>query len=259
MKRKIFFYLTIILLFFNFLQANEWKLSYKLDIPIIITSLGLDLSANLFKRDINGLSQNIIDNLDKNDIFILDRFAADLYDLNLKDASDYTVYANFLIPIGTSLFIDKENFFSDMIIYGEVMYLQSALVKWGKYLTKRNRPYTYNEEGKSRSQSREARFSFPSMHASTAFSAAVFASILYQQRGGKNPTMFWIANLSLATATGALRVASGNHFPTDVICGAIVGSAIGYLIPHLHKVQNENQRISLLFAGNYIGVNIKFD
>ncbi|MCK4358052.1 MAG: phosphatase PAP2 family protein [Candidatus Cloacimonetes bacterium] len=256
MKRKIFCCVVLFFILFNFLYADEWKLSYKTDIPIIISAFGLDLSADSYKRTIDGLSEDQIKELDKNEIFVLDRFAADLYDLKLKKASDYTVYTNFLIPIGTSLLIDKENFISDMIIYGETMYLQAGIAKWCKFLTKRNRPYTYNDQAdSSRQDNRDARFSFVSMHTTTAFSAAVFGSYLYQERGGQYPTLFWIANLSLAAATGILRVASGNHFPTDIICGAIIGSAFGYLIPALHKVKDS--KVSFNFTGNSIFLSMK--
>ncbi len=256
MKGKIFCCVVLLFLFFNLLQAENWKLSYKVDIPIIVSSLGLDFCAELYKRNIEGLTDNQILNLNKDDIFFLDRFATDLYDLNLKEVSDYTVYTNFLIPIGTSLLIDKESFLSDMVIYCETMYLQAGITKWCKFLTKRNRPYTYNDQAdSSRQDNRDARFSFVSMHTTTAFSAAVFGSYLYQERGGQYPTLFWIANLSLAAATGILRVASGDHFPTDIICGAIIGSAFGYLIPILHRVKDS--KVSFRFTGNSIFLSMK--
>lgn len=256
LKGKIFCCFVLLFLLFNFLHADDWKLSYKVDIPIIVSSLSLDFCAELYKRNINGLTENQISNLSKDDIFILDRFAADLYDLNLKEVSDYTVYTNFLIPIGTSLLIDKESFLSDMVIYCETMYLQAGITKWCKFLTQRNRPYTYNDKvDDSKKDNRDARFSFVSMHTTTAFSAAVFGSYLYQERGGHYPTLFWLANLSLAAATGILRVASGDHFPTDIICGAIIGSAFGYLVPTLHRVKDS--KVSFHFTGNSIFLSMK--
>jgi membrane-associated phospholipid phosphatase len=33
---------------------------------------------------------------------------------------------------------------------------------------------------------------------------------------------------------GSLRVAAGRHFPTDVLVGALAGSAIGMVIPWAH-------------------------
>jgi membrane-associated phospholipid phosphatase len=41
--------------------------------------------------------------------------------------------------------------------------------------------------------------------------------------------------LSTAVVTGIFRVTSGNHFPTDVLAGALAGSIVGYTIVCLHK------------------------
>ena len=46
---------------------------------------------------------------------------------------------------------------------------------------------------------------------------------------------FAVGCYGLATAVSALRVASGKHWPTDVVAGAAVGSAIGWVVPFLHR------------------------
>jgi len=43
-----------------------------------------------------------------------------------------------------------------------------------------------------------------------------------------------VVSYSLATATALLRVASGSHFMTDVLAGALIGTALGIGIPFLH-------------------------
>lgn len=57
--------------------------------------------------------------------------------------------------------------------------------------------------------------SFPSGHTATAFALAMALSILYRQ--GK-PLFFLFAIL-----VGIQRIISQNHFPSDVIAGALVG------------------------------------
>ena len=44
-----------------------------------------------------------------------------------------------------------------------------------------------------------------------------------------------VGTFSYAAFVSYLRYASGWHYPTDIIAGALVGSTIGWLIPYLHK------------------------
>ena len=39
----------------------------------------------------------------------------------------------------------------------------------------------------------------------------------------------------MAAATALLRIFSGNHFPTDVAAGAVIGTIYGIGVPWLHK------------------------
>jgi hypothetical protein len=43
-----------------------------------------------------------------------------------------------------------------------------------------------------------------------------------------------------------LRVQAGKHFPTDVLVGAAVGSAIGYFIPYFHRQKSNNHQLSIV-------------
>jgi len=60
--------------------------------------------------------------------------------------------------------------------------------------------------------------SFPSGHAQTAFAAAVYLALLFP-RGA-------LAFIALAALAGLSRVALGVHYPSDVIAGAALGSAL---------------------------------
>ncbi len=251
---SVFFSVISVAFFFFFgsLKAeNQFPLSYKLDIPLILGSATLDLSANYYNdKYVDSLSLSQIANAKKDNIPFFDRFAVDMYDVSLKDLSDITAFANILLPMFSSFFMQREYFVSDMVMYGEILFLQSGVAKWSKYLTKRNRPFVYNTDiSFAKKQEKNSRHSFFSMHSSTAFSSAVFGSYLYQQRGGEYSTYFWIISLGLASSTATLRVASGSHFPSDVIVGAMVGSFIGYAIPYLHKKIN-NERFSIYVASN---------
>jgi len=41
-----------------------------------------------------------------------------------------------------------------------------------------------------------------------------------------------------AAGVSALRVAAAQHFPTDVVAGAALGTGIGWLVPTIHPTIN---------------------
>ena len=77
-------------------------------------------------------------------------------------------------------------------------------------------------------------------------------SYLFMQRhpGSKLIVPVWVLSEGMAAATAYLRVAAGKHFYTDVLTGAIVGSAIGLLIPYLHRrIAPSPAVVASLFGG----------
>ena len=52
-----------------------------------------------------------------------------------------------------------------------------------------------------------------------------------------NMPAFFAVSLAflIAALTGGLRMASGNHFFTDVLVGAVIGTAVGFTVPYLHS------------------------
>jgi undecaprenyl-diphosphatase len=64
-------------------------------------------------------------------------------------------------------------------------------------------------------------YSFPSNHALNNFAAAIFLMRLY-------PNYKWIF-LVVAALVSISRIYLGVHYPSDVIGGAIIGAAFGYL------------------------------
>ncbi len=50
-------------------------------------------------------------------------------------------------------------------------------------------------------------------------------------RGYRLASVVWATSLPMAAATGYLRIAADKHYLTDVLTGALIGSAVGFLVP----------------------------
>ena len=87
---------------------------------------------------------------------------------------------------------------------------------------------------------------------SASFLSATF-SAEYPDSKWKIPVI--AGSYVLATGIAFLRIASGTHFLTDVLAGAAIGSLYGWVIPALHKRQNDN--LTLNFTGNGFIASLK--
>ncbi len=82
-------------------------------------------------------------------------------------------------------------------------------------------------------------FSFPSSHAVNNFGGAVYFSRLYPQ--------YKVALFIVAVLVSLSRVYVGVHYLSDVIGGAIIGSAIGYLFSELIKKIDSSELLKKSF------------
>lgn len=127
-----------------------------------------------------------------------------------------------------------------LLLYGEAIAANVFLQTLTKRLVQRPRPYNYHPNPRVAEHAREAgkdsHASFYSGHASTAFAAAVSGSYLFASGAADREAkaLVWMFELALASTTASLRVRAGKHFYSDVITGAVVGCAIGFLVPALH-------------------------
>jgi|GEM_PF-6768844 len=123
-----------------------------------------------------------------------------------------------------------------------------------KSTVRRYRPYSYNPSTPdSTLNGSDAYLSFYSGHTSGAFSAAIYSSMMYQYLD--YPSQYrgyiWGINITAASLTGILRISSGNHFPSDVVVGSIIGSLIGWSFPAMYNNFAE-KRITALPSSAYI-------
>jgi membrane-associated phospholipid phosphatase len=85
----------------------------------------------------------------------------------------------------------------------------------------------------------ENNMSFVSGHSATSFGLAVSSGMVASMRKRRLAPVIWATGLSLAAATSYLRIASDEHYMTDVLAGSVLGAAVGLAIPLLHRPRGE--------------------
>jgi undecaprenyl-diphosphatase len=102
-------------------------------------------------------------------------------------------------------------------------------------LVDRPRPFVADPSGVHLFAAHAADAGFPSDHASAAFAIAV-ALLLRDRRWG-------VVTLALATVLAVGRAAIGVHYPSDVLAGAALGSAVA-LLAHVRPVRARIDRLA---------------
>jgi membrane-associated phospholipid phosphatase len=240
-KLAIMLGLGIILALPNMFAQSNYTYDLKKDLVIGSVALGIFVTPFFF----NNTSDNAVFN--PNAINAFDRAVMFPYHKNIDTLSQIGAYGLLILP-AVSL-IGNITDLNAVATYG-VMYAEAFLLTYGtKEMLKnaiiRYRPYCYYGDIPSGKET-DYDDSFPSGHTSLAFmSAGFFTSTFFTEY----PDSTWklpIAGVSyvLATAVAASRIYSGNHFLTDVIAGAAIGSLYGYLIPWLHLKKQADTAIA---------------
>lgn len=151
--------------------------------------------------------------------------------------SDATLAAAVLQPLGMALAGAPPHRERDVLVTLGTLGVSIAVNDAVKNIFDRPRPYTHFCEPAHPGDlcARDAQYSFYSGHTSTSFAAAVVAGRLAGMHGYRNRAGIWATGLTLATATGVLRIKADKHYLTDVVVGAVAGSLAGWFLPQLHE------------------------
>ena len=196
-------------------------------------------------------------NLD--DVNYLDRKFARKYSKSLDRIGDLTLALSYcLVPAVYGSEWLSDNFDTKEGIKLTVIYTETVLATqtakcFLKTAIKRKRPYMYFDGyPEDELENYDFEFSLPSGHTSDTFMNAAFLSYTfckyYPESDIKIPVVATI--YSIAGITAGLRMASGNHFLTDTLAGAALGSAIGFGVPWLHalgsKISTDKAKITIM-------------
>jgi membrane-associated phospholipid phosphatase len=126
----------------------------------------------------------------------------------------------------------------DLLLVAEATMIASALDQATKFFVGRERPFVHalDPEWQDRTaKPSDNNLSFFSGHTTLAFAVAVSGATVATLRGYDTAPYLWVIGLTMALATGYLRIAADRHYLSDVLVGAAVGSLVGWLVPWLHS------------------------
>lgn len=227
--------------------SSPFALSWALDAPLLVAGAGFNATWILFSDPMIQSAKERYEGVvfDPSSINFLDRLFVNSYSKVLDRVSDATLLGEGVLvtaaAFGVEAIMGKLNL-DDCLKVG-TMYLESLLVGYGfgeivNRVVARPRPYVY-ASGMDVSQCKDDDLvSFPSGHSYLAAMTATYTTYVFSTYFSDSAWKIPVAAASwgFAGATMILRVASGNHFITDVLAGCALGCAVGFLVPWSHKL-----------------------
>lgn len=229
-------------------QAHELKHDVSIDVAVTATAAALVVGAEIGKRDLapatcrvcdrsaggedtlNGLDASARGALRWKDPRVTSRVSDALGFLGVPLASFTTVWA-----AGRDAHAGPTTGV-DMLLVGESVTLAAVANETVKLVVGRERPFVHAlgpDEKKKTKHPSDNNLSFYSGHTSLTFSLAAASGTIASLRGYRLAPLVWATCTTLAATTGYLRIAADKHYLTDVLTGAVIGTAFGVLVPLL--------------------------
>ncbi len=186
-----------------------------------------------------------------------------LHNINSWGGEKFTNYNKFVsnseayilvgVPLGMGIYDlitkDRDHFNKTLTLTASLVGVY-AIQTSVKHLIKRDRPFV-KYPGYIVNKVEEDGYSFPSNHTGGAFALATSLSLEYPKWYIIAPSYLW------ASAVGFSRLQLGVHYPSDVVAGAVIGSATSwacfalknYIIKRQARKKINNQ--SLIVINNY--------
>jgi membrane-associated phospholipid phosphatase len=226
---------------------SPYQLNWKTDGGLGAMTLVLVGGDYFLNQNLEPLSLQEINNLNKNDIYSFDREATENWSEAAAHRSDIGLIATPLLAMSATFYIPKKvkkqnTYFQNFLTLGVIGLETNLLTYLGtdiiKSTTKRTRPFVYNPAVSIIEKTDiDSRKSFFSGHTSiTAANSFYFAKIFSDYfPESKYKALVWSLAVAIPAWTATERVLAGKHFPTDVIAAYAFGAAMGYFVPQFHK------------------------
>ncbi|GAC1574159.1 MAG: hypothetical protein NVS3B20_05810 [Polyangiales bacterium] len=214
-----------------------FQLYGEVDIPILAMGIVIS-SARVLRTQKAFCGHSGVPACDPAELNALDRNAAGLWRPGWATISDVGFG---VIAVGAAAILTLDEgplpALNDAVVIAQAALLASAGPTLLTIAAARPRPFLYGDAApEDKRNSPDAALSFISSHTSVSFAVATSLFMAERRLHPKSPWGWALLGVSLAGAStvGMARVLSGNHFPTDAIAGAVIGCAMGVLVPALH-------------------------
>lgn len=240
-------------------SSGPYYLSFKKEIVYGGAGAATTLLGNYLRSKTPDLMRS---DLELEGINFIDRVATNFSSEKADRLSDKTLLASAGLPLLLLAGRDTRNDFGKIaILFTETMLLNQGLTDIIKSTSLRPRPYVFDENLPPSTILRSNdRASFLSGHTSGSAAASFFFARVFSDYypDSKLRPYVWGLAIGMPAITGYLRVRGGQHYPTDVVAGYLLGASIGYFIPVLHRKPSQKSKLSWSPTGNGLYLNYRF-
>jgi membrane-associated phospholipid phosphatase len=248
------------------LRYRVYRTNLHIDLPLTAVATATNFWGLSIVDSKPPLDSMTIYSLDAKDVNRFDRSATSQdadYAHRAQKVSDYGMAGSYLLPF--LLLFDSEirrDWAQLALLYVETLAITSNLFSWGAAIhIDRIRPLVYHPDVSYKDKTFfRNKNSFYSGHTSQSASASFFTAKVYcdyhPELGNRKYLVYSLALVPPAF-TGIFRYKGMKHFPTDILTGLAVGSTVGLLVPHLHKITGANLSI-VPYSGRFHGLALSY-
>ncbi len=263
-KHPIIFLLIFSICSRFFAQTDAFKLDFKKDAILLGTGFALT-GSDLILDDLLEVGRDEYSGqvYDKSDVNSFDRFFMHGYSSSMHTVSTISLVSLMVSPAILLPLSDRPFWPTEIVMYSEVLLIANGIKELTKLCVDRTRPYMYydiSDAPEDKIDEGDFVNSFMSGHSTMAFASASFLTYTYWKLFPESSLKIPVAAGSFAVAalTAVLRVMGGNHFASDVLVGAAVGTSVGFLVPFLHTFGSGHDNFQVSPSASGVSFKINF-
>ncbi len=236
-------------------HSRIYTIKPSVDIPLVVGGTALDLYNFVEIGKKNSTSLERLQSLKISHLDWFDRWGVHKYSHSIDQLS----YKPFFIAMPLPLIVFgidrkmRQDYWDLTYLYGEAMILTGVLYTSGVHWVSRLRPLTYESASPMAQRiSSNSRNSFFAGHVALVGTSTFLIAQTYADYhpDSKYKWAFYSGAAVMTGLTAYWRSLAGEHFPSDIAVGTVVGVASGLLTPILHRTKlMKSKKLTLLPFG----------